>query len=110
MENELTLREMCSKFDVKRRAVQGYESAGLLLPSGKNKYGHLLYDEEAQKRVERIKFYQDIGFRLRDINALIDAPPSLVKAALGRQIEHLHAERRQMQHLIEKAQAMIAEL
>ncbi len=110
MESVLTLREMCSKLDVKRRAVQGYESAGLLLPSGKNKYGHLLYDQNAQRRVEQIKFYQDIGFSVRQIIDLIDAPPAVVKAALERQIEHLHERREQVGQLIQKAQAMMAEL
>ncbi len=110
MDNKLTLREMCSKLDVKRRAVQGYESAGLLLPSGKNKYGHLLYDENAQRRVERIKFYQDIGFSIKEINALIDAPPSLVKTALGRQIVHLREEQQLKQALIEKAQTLMNQL
>lgn len=110
MENELTLREMCDRLEVKRRAVQGYESAGLLTPSGKNKYGHLLYDESAQQRVERIKFYQDIGFSIKEINALIDAPPSLVKTALGNKILHLQKKQEQMRGLIERIQRLIAEL
>ena len=43
-----TLHELCDALGVSRRAVQGYEKAGLVAPSGRNKYGHLLYDEKAQ--------------------------------------------------------------
>lgn len=52
MSNRKTLREVCEMYRVTRRAIQGYEKAGLVLPSGKNKYGYLLYDEEAQRRIE----------------------------------------------------------
>lgn len=35
----MTLREVCNKTGVSRRAIQGYEKVGLVLSSGKNKYG-----------------------------------------------------------------------
>ena len=47
MKETKTLSEVCSVLEVSRRAVQGYENAGLVSATGKNKYGHLLYDEEA---------------------------------------------------------------
>ena len=36
---EMTLREICNIVGVSRRAVQGYEENGLVISSGKNKYG-----------------------------------------------------------------------
>lgn len=33
--SEITLREVCEKLGVSRRAVQGYEKAGLVTASGK---------------------------------------------------------------------------
>lgn len=41
----MTLREICEALEVSRRAIQGYEKAGLVVATGRNKYGHLLYDE-----------------------------------------------------------------
>ena len=45
MDNLKTLREICNILEVTRRAVQGYEKAGLVTPSERNKYGYLLYNE-----------------------------------------------------------------
>ena len=42
-----TLREVCNMVGVTRRAIQGYEKIGFVASAGKNKYGYLLYDEEA---------------------------------------------------------------
>ena len=39
------LNEVCRDTGVSRRAVQGYENAGLVRATAKNKYGHLLYGE-----------------------------------------------------------------
>ncbi len=41
----MMLREICREFEISRRTVQGYEKAGLVSASGRNKYGHLQYDD-----------------------------------------------------------------
>ena len=56
MENCKTLNEIDKELGVTRRAIQGYEQAGLVMRCGSNKYGHLLYDEKAQ---EMIRSYND---------------------------------------------------
>lgn len=63
MDGMKTLNELCSSMGVSRRAVQGYEKAGLVAASDKNKYGYLLYDEEAQGKVKQIKLFQQAGCR-----------------------------------------------
>ena len=63
----MTLREICKALEVSRRAVQGYEKAGLVSATGRNKYGHLLYDEAAMLRIEQIKFYQQLGFSIKSV-------------------------------------------
>ena len=65
-----TLREVCNQLGVTRRAVQGYEKAGLVKPSDKNKYGHLLYDEDAINKISEIKLYQNFGFSIKEIQNL----------------------------------------
>ena len=60
-----TLRQLCAELKVSRRAVQGYEKAGLVAPAGKNKYGHLLYGEPERERIRLIRFYQELGFEFR---------------------------------------------
>ena len=66
----MTLREVCNMVGVTRRAVQCYEHEGLVASTGKNKYGYLLYDEQAVKHIQDIKMYQDFGFALKGIKVL----------------------------------------
>ena len=79
---DMTLREVCCAADVSRRAVQGYEKAELIAASGKNERGYLLYDKYSLERIKRIKFFQQIGFTVREIKEVIDAPSDVLKAAI----------------------------
>lgn len=106
----MTLREICEALEVSRRAVQGYEKAGLVSATGRNKYGYLLYDEAAMLRIARIKFYQQLGFSIKEIIGIIDAPNILVKAALEAQVQKLKREKAEISELIEKANQVIASL
>ena len=82
VKNGMTLREICEPLGVSRRALQGYEKAGLVTASGRNKYGHLLYDKDAEMRIAQIKFYQQLGFSIKEITMIIDAPDTEIKKAL----------------------------
>ena len=110
MENCKTLNELHMELGVSRRAIQGYEKAELVSASGKNKYGHLLYDEKAQERIARIKLYQQLGFKIKEIQTLMDAPGELVKASLEMRIECLKAEQTNIDALIKKAYELMQEL
>lgn len=66
----MTLKEVCNMVGVTRRAVQCYEQEELVSSTGKNKYGYLLYDDVAVKRIQEIKMYQEFGFALKDIKVL----------------------------------------
>lgn len=70
----MTLREICETLEVSRRTIQGYEKAGLVAATARNKCGHLLYDDTAKFRIARIKFYQQLGFTVKEITVIIDAP------------------------------------
>lgn len=93
---ELTLREVCAKYGVSRRAVQGYEKAGIVKATGKNKMGHLLYDADAQERIAIIRMYQEIGFSIKEIKNVIDASGINSLPILETQIEKLKKEKRRI--------------
>jgi len=97
---EVTLREVCTKYKVSRRAVQGYEKAGIVKATGKNKMGHLLYDITAQERIGRIHMYQEIGFSIREIKGIIDAPKISTIPILENQMEKLKKERGRIEEQI----------
>lgn len=106
----MTLREVCDTFNVSRRAVQGYEKAGLVAATGKNERGYLLYDEEMQARIKKIKLYQQMGFSLKEVREIIDAPDSILKTALEKQVKKLEKERDKSEMLIEQARRLIEDL
>lgn len=110
MNETRTLSQVCSTLEVSRRAVQGYESAGLVAATGKNKYGHLLYDARAQQRIKQIKLLQQIGFKLKEIKAIIDAPDEVFKSAVEMQIARCKLELTQKQEIIRKAEDIIGRL
>lgn len=107
---DMTIRELCDTFGVSRRAIQGYEKAGLITASGKNNRGHLLYDETAQDRIMRIKFLQLVGFRIKDIAYIIDAPDDILKSALEEQLQKLKEEQEHIEQLIGKTLKLIEKL
>lgn len=104
------LRDVCAETGVTRRAVQGYEKAGLVSPIGKNKYGYLLYDAAGIERVRTIRFFQRIGFSIKEIQTLIDAPSRERKEALYKQRKELEAHSREISELIQQIEQYLLEL
>ena len=70
----ITLRKLCEAEGVTRRAVQWYERAGLVTPTGRNERGHLLYDQTAREKIRQIKFFQEMGFSIKEIKEISNAP------------------------------------
>jgi len=103
----MTLREICVAAGVTRRAVQGYEKAGLVAPTGKTSRGYLLYDFDSQERIRLIRVYQQLGFSIKEIKELIDAPREIKKQALEDRIEKLKEEEENIESLIAKAYEML---
>lgn len=110
MKETKTLSEVCSVLEVSRRAVQGYENAGLVSATGKNKYGYLLYDEDAQRRIKQIKLLQQLGFRVKEIKDIIDAPEEVAAEAIKRKIEQMDDIIRQKEDAVRQAREWIKKL
>ena len=106
----MTLREICETLGVSRRALQGYEKAGLVASTGRNKYGHLLYDDKAKERIAKIRFYQQLGLSIADITSIIDAPNQVVRNVLEQQVQKLVKEQMKMDDLIKEANQIIDRL
>lgn len=105
-----TLREVCGDLGVSRRAVQGYEKAGLISASGKNERGYLLYNEAIQERIRQIKLFQQMGFTLKEIKGIIDASNDILKSALEKQVEKLKEQRDDIEILIHETYIIIEKL
>ena len=103
----MMLRDVCVAIGVTRRAVQGYERAGLVAATGKNSRGYLLYDEMAQERIRKIKLFQDLGFSIKEIGELLDAPNHVLKAALMIRVEKMEKEGCRLRKMVEVAVEMM---
>lgn len=103
----IVLRELCESLNISRRTVQGYEKAGLVTPTDKNSYGHLLYDDKARERIAKIKFYQQLGFTRKEIKDIIDAPSNVIKKDLERRGKELENEIKRLNELIGKTYQLI---
>ena len=106
----ITLREVCKTTGVSRRAVQGYEQAGLVTPTGRNERGYLLYDNSEQEKIKKIRFFQDMGFSIKEIKELSESPKHVVKNAIERKIDMLWQEIDRKEKIIHLAQEMLERL
>lgn len=108
--SEMILREVCDASGVTRRAVQGYERAGLVAATRRNGRGYLLYDEQAQEQIKRIKLFQEMGFTIKEIIELNTAPRHVLKQALEVRVEKLRKEYGRVNDMICVALEMIERL
>ncbi len=106
----ISLRELCNSVGVSRRVIQRYENLGLMVSTSKNKYGHLLYNHKALERAKMVRFLQEIGFKLREIKEIIDAPNNVLKEALERRVVELKADSGRLEHKIKETEAYIKSL
>ena len=105
---EMTLKAVCNHVGVTRRAIQGYEKAGLVKPTNKNKYGHLLYDEDAVQKIAKIKQFQNFGFSIKEIQALQNLSEEEVLEKLKSKLLSMQLELQQLKENISKLEQLIS--
>jgi DNA-binding transcriptional MerR regulator len=83
------------------RTLHHYDEIGLLSPGGRSLAGYRVYEERDLERLQRILFYRELGFTLKEIAAILDDPKT---DAAG----HLERQRRLLVERIERLQKMVA--
>lgn len=61
-------------------------------------------------RATKIKFLQELGFKLSDIKELIDEPADIIKAALIEKVVELEGEMKRIEVLIKKTREYIEKI
>lgn len=102
-----TLREVCNMLKLSRRAIQGYEKIGLIKPTVKNKYGHLLYDEQTVNQIAGIRYCQKLGLELKEILALTNGEQRDVCEKLEDHLMNLEIKKDELDYLINKTDEII---
>ena len=101
-----TVKQISSLTGVSVRTLHHYDSIGLLKPTATTEAGYRLYDDDALHRLRQILLYRELGFPLKDIQALLDAPEDVRREALDDHIRQLDAKRQRLQDKISMAAIM----
>ena len=108
--DDLLLREICQLTGGTRRAVQGYEKAGLITPTGKNKHGYLLYNESLVSSINQIKLFQDRGFSLKEIKSFESLTSEDFKFILVQKVFELKRKQSYLEQVATDIQTIISKL
>ena len=81
-----------------------------MTPTGRNERGHLLYDQLEQEKIRQIKFFQEMGFSIKEIRELSEAPANVVKEMIEERIEILWQEINKKESIIKIAKEMLKQL
>lgn len=102
-----TLSEVVEIVGMTRRVIQEYEKAGLAsTPSTKNKYGHLLYDDESIGQLWQIRFYRELGYNKDQMKSVFSNPDYNKHDAIATQVVLLERKKERLEALIETAKAL----
>ena len=106
----MTLKEVCKETGVTRKIVQTYENYGLVKATTKNKYGYLLYDDAAVKKIKKIRLYQRFGYRLSEIAKLEYMTVDEQVMILKEKINNMYDNQSETAELIEMAEQLLENL
>jgi DNA-binding transcriptional MerR regulator len=82
------------------RTLHHYHEIGLRSPSRRSASGYRVYEEADLERLQRVLFYRELGFTLKEISIIVDDPST---DAVG----HLRRQRGLLVERIEQFRAMV---
>ncbi len=68
----LKIGELAKEVGVNIETLRYYERRGLLIPTSRMESGYRLYDKEALKRLEFIRYSKELGFTLKETEELLN--------------------------------------
>lgn len=95
-----TVTQIAKQTGVSVRTLHHYDAIGLLKPTRVTEAGYRLYDDAALERLYLILLFREIGFPLKEIQGILDAPDFDRNRVLEKQTELLEARRLHLQNLI----------
>lgn len=96
----MTVNEASKLTGVSIRALQYYDTIGLLPPAGYTEAGYRLYDDAAMERLQQILLFRELEFPLKEIKRILDSPNFDRSKALEQQIELLTMKKEHLETLI----------
>ena len=101
-----TVNQIAKQTGVSVRTLHHYDAIGLLKPTEITEAGYRLYDADALERLYLIIVYRELGFSLKKIGELLNAPDFDRNRALDEQIALLEQKKEQIQNRITFARGL----
>lgn len=96
-----TISQVAELTGVSTRTLQYYDEIGLLKPSELTQSGYRLYNDEALQKLQQILFFKELGFKLKEINEILQKPDFDKIATFKKQKELLLLKRNRTDRLIQ---------
>lgn len=96
-----TISQVAKLTGISVRTLQYYDEIGLLKPSELTQSGYRLYNDEALQKLQEILFLRELGFKLKEINKILDKPDFDRLEAFRKQKELLLLKRNRTNRLIQ---------
>lgn len=101
-----TVKQIAKKVGVSVRTLHHYDTIGLLEPTCVTEVGYRLYDDAALERLYLILLFRELGFPLKDIRGILDAPDFDRNRVLEQQIALLEEKRSHLEAMRTMAQGI----
>ena len=95
-----TVTQIANQTGVSVRTLHHYDAIGLLKPTQVTEAGYRLYDDAALERLYLILLFREIGFPLKDIRGILDAPDYDRNRVLEQQIGLLEKKKQRLDYMI----------
>ena len=95
-----TVTQIAKQTGVSVRTLHHYDAIGLLKPARVTEAGYRLYDDDALERLYLILLFREIGFPLKEIRGILDAPDYDRNRVLEKQIELLEKKKLRLDYII----------
>ena len=96
-----TVKEIVKQTGVSVRTLHHYDAIGLLKPTAVTEAGYRMYDDEAVERLYLILLFREIGFPLKEISEILDAPDFDRNRILEKQMDLLRKKKEHFAGLID---------
>ena len=96
----MSVNEVAKETGVTIRTLHYYDKIGLLSPSTLSEANYRYYSKEDIDKLQQILFYKEVGFELKAIKSMMDAPAYSKEQALKRHRNLLLLKRKRLDKLI----------
>ncbi len=96
----MTVKQVADLVGISVRTLHHYDEIGLLPPSDISSGGYRIYSDKDLEQLQQILFYKELGFSLKRISEIVNAPSFNRQEALETQHSMLLEKRRRLDNMI----------